>query len=167
MTKQRKAQVVTLAVIVIGLVLVVGRETGWRLPTGSGQDLFSGSEEPETPTDTINRMMDAARDGDVDGYLACFSGQMEKTLRQSVTEMSNSGFADYLQTNNKQIKGFAMYEPTEVSERAVDLRVEYVYADRNEAQIFRLEKLSNRWAITKVDGIERVETIVPYGTPVY
>lgn len=167
MTKQRKAQVVTLAVIVIGLVLVVGRETGWRLPAGSGQDLFSGSAKPETPTDTINRMMDAARDGDVDAYLACFSGQMEKTLRQSVTEMSNSGFADYLKTNNKQIKGFAMYEPTEVSERAVDLRVEYVYADRNEAQIFRLEKLSSRWAITKVDGIERVETIVPYGTPVY
>jgi hypothetical protein len=111
--------------------------------------------------------MDAARDGDVAGYLKCFSGQMEKTLRQSVTEMSNSGFADYLKTNNKQIKGFAMYEPTDVSESAVDVRVEYVYADRNEAQIFRLEKVVGPWTITKVDGIERVETIVPYGTPVY
>jgi len=167
MTKQRKAQVVTLAVIVVGLLLVVGRETGWRLPSGSSEALFSGSEAPDNPTDTINRMMDAARDGDVDGYLACFSGQMEKTLRQSVAEMSNSGFADYLKTNNKQIKGFAMYAPTEVSESAVDVQVEYVYADRNEAQRFRLERLSGHWTITKVDGIERVETIVPYGTPVY
>lgn len=167
MTKQRQAQFVTLAVIVIGLALVVGRETGWRLPSGSGEALFSGSQEPETPTDTINRMMDAARDGDVNGYLACFSGQMEKTLRQSVEEMSSSGFADYLKTNNKLIKGFAMYEPKEVSESAVDVQVEYVYADRNEAQHFRLEKLLGRWTITKVDGIERVETIVPYGTPVY
>ncbi len=167
MTKQRKAQVVTLTVIAAGLILVLGRETGWRLPSGSSDALFSGSQEPETPTDTINRMMDAARDGDVAGYLKCFSGQMEKTLRQSVTEMSNSGFADYLKTNNKQIKGFAMYEPTDVSESAVDVRVEYVYADRNEAQIFRLEKVVGPWTITKVDGIERVETIVPYGTPVY
>jgi len=167
MTKQRKAQVVTLVVIAAGLILVLGRETGWRLPSGSSDALFSGSEAPDSPTDTINRMMDAARDGDVADYLACFSGQMEKTLRQSVTEMSNNGFADYLKTNNKQIKGFAMYEPTEVSETAVDIRVEYVYADRNEAQIFRLEKLAGPWTITKVDGIERVETIVPYGTPVY
>jgi len=167
MTKQRRAQVVTLAVIAAGLVLVVGRETGWRLPSGSGATLFSGSEAPAKPTDTINRMMDAARDGDVNGYLQCFSGAMEKTLRQSVTEMSDSAFADYLQTNNKQIKGFAMYEPKEISESAVDVRVEYVYADRNEAQQFRLEKISGRWMITKIDGMERVETIVPYGTPVY
>ena len=57
--------------------------------------------------------------------------------------------------------------PWEVSASAVDIRVEYVYADRNEAQRFRLERLSGRWTITKLDGIERVETIVPYGTPVY
>ena len=112
-------------------------------------------------------MMDAARDGDVDTYLECFGGQMKKTLQQSVTEMTASGFARYLMKNNEQIKGFAMYEPLEVSDSAVDIRVEYVYADRNEAQRFRLVRDSGRWTITKLDGIERVETIVPYGTPVY
>ena len=167
MTKLGKHHVVTLSVVFVGLVLVVGREARWRLPASGSEALFAGSEESNQPTDTINRMMDAARDGDVDAYLECFGGQMKKTLQQSVAEMSASGFARYLMENNEQIKGFAMYEPSEVSESAVDVRVEYVYVDRNEAQRFRLERLSGRWTITKLDGIERVETIVPYGTPVY
>ncbi len=167
MTKLGKHHVVTLSVVFVGLVLVVGREARWRLPASGSEALFAGSEESYQPTDTINRMMDAARDGDVDAYLECFGGQMKKTLQQSVAEMSASGFARYLMENNEQIKGFAMYEPSEVSESAVDVRVEYVYVDRNEAQRFRLERLSGRWTITKLDGIERVETIVPYGTPVY
>ena len=81
--------------------------------------------------------------------------------------MTSDGFARYLSENNKLIKGIAMYKPEVLSDSAVDVRVEYVYVDRNEAQHFRLEKLSGRWVITRVDGIERVETIVPYGTPVY
>lgn len=164
MTKQRRVQVVTLFVIAAGLVLVVGRETGWRLP--AGEILSSSAPAVDDPVDAINRMTDAAREGDVDAYLSCFGGQMEKTLRQSVTEMTPVGFARYLTENNKLIKGIAMYKPEEVSESAVDIRVEYVYVDRNEAQRFRVEKLSSAWVITKVDGVERVETIVPYGTPV-
>ncbi|MDA1312120.1 MAG: hypothetical protein O2968_02190 [Acidobacteria bacterium] len=165
MTQKRKAQVVTLIVIAAGLVLVIGRETGWRLPEGA---TLSSSESPsDDPVDAINRMTDAAREGDVDAYLSCFGGQMEKTLRQSVTEMTPDGFARYLMANDKLIKGIAMYKPEVVSESAVDVRIEYVYVDRNEAQRVRVEKLSGAWVITKVDGVERVETIVPYGTPVY
>jgi hypothetical protein len=44
--------------------------------------------------------------------------------------------------------------------------VEYVYQDRNEAQIMHLEKAGNDWKIARVDGAERVKTPVPYGTPV-
>jgi hypothetical protein len=46
------------------------------------------------------------------------------------------------------------------------VRVEYVYQDRNEAQTMYLEKASSGWKITRVDGAERVKTLVPYGTPV-
>ena len=111
MTKLRKAHVVTLSVVTAGLILVIGRETRWRLPSNASEALFAGSEESDQPTDTINRMMDAARDGDVDTYIECFGGQMKKTLQQSVAEMTASGFARYLMKNNEPIKGFAMYEP--------------------------------------------------------
>ena len=46
------------------------------------------------------------------------------------------------------------------------MRVEYVYQDRNEAQMMFLEKAQGGWRIARVDGTERVKTLVPYGTPV-
>ena len=46
------------------------------------------------------------------------------------------------------------------------VRVEYVYQDRNEAQMMFLEKTQGGWRIARVDGSERVKTLVPYGTPV-
>jgi hypothetical protein len=47
------------------------------------------------------------------------------------------------------------------------IRVEYVYADRNEAQQVYLERIDGDWKISGVDASERVKTLVPYGTPVY
>ena len=46
------------------------------------------------------------------------------------------------------------------------LQVEYVFADRNEVQIYYLEKAGDRWKIARVDGTQRIETLIPYGTPV-
>lgn len=46
------------------------------------------------------------------------------------------------------------------------MRVEYVYQDRNEVQMMYLEKRPSGWKISRTDGDERVETLVPYGTPV-
>jgi hypothetical protein len=168
MSKQKKVRIVTLVVIVIAFAVTAGRQTEWRWSGSSAAQLLSPkSEEPPNPIDAINRMMDAARDGDVESYLNCFSGQMEKMLRQSASEMTSAGFARYLTENNRQIKGFAMYEPKVISEREVQVRVEYVYVDRNEAQQFHLEKQEADWTIARVDGVERVETLIPYGTPVY
>ena len=47
------------------------------------------------------------------------------------------------------------------------VRVEYVYADRNEVQHFYLQRQDKDWKISRVSEIQRVETPVPYGTPVY
>ena len=167
MNKQRKAQVVTLAVIGLAFLVAAGRQLDWSFSeSGAAAVVVSEPDKPLDPVDTITRMMDAARDGDVDGYLACFSGRMERRLRQTLEEMTLDGFAKYLSETNRRVKGFAMYEPETISEREVEVRVEYVYQDRNEAQQFYLEKRTGEWTIARVDEIERVETIVPYGTPV-
>ena len=63
-------------------------------------------------------------------------------------------------------KGIAISEPQPVTDREVKVRVEYVYQDRNEAQTMYLEKDAGSWKISRVDGAERVKTLVPYGTPV-
>ena len=168
MTQQQKVRAVTIGVIGLAFLIAAGRQVDWSIPeSGAAAIIASQPAKPLDPVDTINRMVDAAGDGDVDAYMACFSGPMERRLRQTVQEMTRDGFAKYLVETNQRIKGFAMYEPETISEREVEVRVEYVYADRKEAQQFYLEKRSDEWTIARVDDTERVETLVPYGTPVY
>ena len=112
-------------------------------------------------------MRDAARDGDVAAYIGCHAGEMTRRLEQSRTEMSEEGFRKYLQDRNREIKGVAINEPELAAESKARVRVEYVYADRNESQVLYLEKTAGSWKIVGVDAAERVPTLVPYGTPVY
>ncbi|MGI8744344.1 MAG: hypothetical protein ACR2NN_17575 [Bryobacteraceae bacterium] len=118
------------------------------------------------PRDAIYQMLETARTGNTAAYLDHYTGQMRSTLSQAIAEKGEQGFKRYLQSSNSEIKGLAVFEPKRVSENEVALRVEYVYQDRNEAQIFYLEKSGNAWKIAHIDNAERVKTVVPYGTPV-
>jgi|SRR5271157_4558464 len=118
------------------------------------------------PQDAIYGMLDAARAGDLKAYLASYTGQMEASLRQSVKETGEAAFAKYLRSTNAAIKGVALQAPQPLSAGNVSVRVEYIYQDRNEAQTMMLQKDSGGWKIARVDGAERVKTLVPYGTPV-
>ncbi len=44
--------------------------------------------------------------------------------------------------------------------------MEYVYKDRNEVQFVYLQKEGANWKIYRVDGAERIKTLVPYGSAV-
>lgn len=170
MTQQQKARYLTLAVIGAALVFVIGQKAGWQLPSGAAPlrsvEQLKGVPSGPEPRDAIYKMLDAARAGDSTAYLACYTGQMETMLRQSLTEMGPQRFSKYLTDANKEIKGVALSEPVPLTDREVRVRVEYVYQDRNEAQQFYLEKASDGWRIARVDSTERVKTLVPYGTPV-
>jgi hypothetical protein len=119
-----------------------------------------------TPRDTIYQMLDAARAGDPAAYVSHYTGSMESQLQQAIAEKSESGFKQYLLTSNADIKGVALAEPKMISDNEAEVAVEYVYQDRNEIQRMYLEKRADRWKIARVDGAERVKTLVPYGTPV-
>lgn len=156
MSKERLANVITIALILGALGFFVARKTGPR----------SQPQPKSTPQDAIYAMLDAARAGDANAYLSRYTGQMQATLRQVAFEKGLARFGEYLRSSSAEIKGIAVSEPTAFSDREVQIRVEYVYQDRNEAQTAYLEKVSNVWKITRVEGTERVKTLVPYGTPV-
>ena len=167
MTGERKAQVLTAVAMVGGLGALLLRNTDWRASsvTDAVTQVVQPKPEP-TPQDTIYGMFDAAREGDVKKYLSHYTGQMEASLRQSVAEQGESSFARYLKDTNAPIKGIAIMEPQALTDREVKLRVEYVYQDRNEVQVFYLEKQGKEWRIARLETAERIKTIVPYGTPV-
>jgi hypothetical protein len=167
--RQRIAQVLTILILAAALAVAVARQNGWKIPAWSAvTGNMSALRQPaaSTPQDAIYAMLDAARDGDVNKYLAAYTGSMETALRQSIAESSDAAFRKYLQDTNAALKGVAVMAPEAAGDREVKIRVEYVYQDRNEAQSMTLEKTASGWKIARVDSAERVKTLVPYGTPV-
>ena len=167
MTKPATTRLITIAFLGLVGAVVVARQAGWGVDYGGTASGFGSSGNSEAdPRDTIYRMLDAARDGDVEAYLSCYAGELESRLRQSRNETTTEGFSAYLRERNHAIKGIAVSEPAAVSSKKVRVRVEYVYADRNEAQQLYLENQGDGWKISGVSAAVHVETPVPYGTPV-
>src|SRR5215471_14820930 len=129
MTKDRAARLATVLVLAGLLAFAVVRRTIGRFQPAP----------PPTPQDAIYAMLDAARAGDSAAYLAQYTGQMEANLRQALSERTAAGFETYLKSSNAEIKGVAVSEPKILSDREVEVRVEYVYQDRNETQTMFLE----------------------------
>ena len=121
---------------------------------------------PPEPQDTVYALLAAARAGDIKGYLSNYTGAMEAALRQSLAESGDAAFSAYLVKSNADVKGVAVAEPQPVSDSEVKVRVEYIYQDRNEAQILYLDKGPGGWKISRADSDERIKTLIPYGTPV-
>jgi hypothetical protein len=168
MKKERKAHVVTVAALVAALAVALAAKSGWRLPDlRSFPRIFqAGTPDSPEPQDAIYAMFGAARAGDVKTYLASYTGLMEASLRQELSETTESAFAKYLQDSNAAIKGVAVSEPQKMTDSEAKVRVEYVYQDRNEAQTMYLEKSPKGWKISRADSDEPVKTLIPYGTPV-
>jgi hypothetical protein len=159
--KQRIAQILTVLILAAVLGGTLAKKNGWTLRTNRA----AMQPAEATPEDAIYGMLDSARKGDVQKYLAAYSGPMQASLRQSIADSSNSAFRQYLQDTNATLKGVAVMAP-EINGREAKARVEYVYQDRNEAQNMYLEKTAAGWKITRVEVAQRVKTLVPYGTPV-
>jgi hypothetical protein len=141
MTRQQTARALTLLVLAAAMAVVVARRTVQPPPQLS-------------PQQVISTMLDAARAGDVNAYLACHTGQMEAALRQSLAESTPERFARYLKDHNASIKGVAVSEPEPQPGGQMKVRVEYVYPDRTEAQSLYLKKTPTGWKISRVDSAE-------------
>ena len=156
MTKQRLAKSITITVMAAGVVFSVARRSGVR----------PEMQAKRTPQDTIYAMLEAARAGDSRAYLAQFTGQILASLQQVEAEKGAAAFREYLRSSIADIKGVAVSEAVPASDADARIRVEYVFQDRNEAQLAYLENVSGKWKIARMDGTERRNTPVPYGTPV-
>lgn len=166
MTKERKAQILTV-LILGGAVGFIGWKQGALGSLNLSQLTVRATPKTDpTPQDVIYAALDAAREGKVNDYLNAHTGQMEQSLRKAVAESTEAGFSQYLKESNAPIKGIALQEPQALTDREVKVKVEYVFQDRNEVQWMYLEKTGNRWRIARVDTAERIQTLVPYGTPV-
>jgi hypothetical protein len=118
------------------------------------------------PQDPIYQRLDAVRDGSVTNYIDAHTGSMKASLLRAAAEVGEARLLQSLRDQNASLKGIAILQPDPLSDREVKVRVEYIFADRNEIQSYYLEKAGNTWKIARVDGAQRIQTLVAYGTPV-
>ncbi len=156
MTKERMAQTLTAVLIAALLGYFAFRKRAAAPPEAESAD----------PDSAIWQMVEASRDAEPSRYLDCYTGEMERLLRQNLAEMGAEKFRDYLSSTYRQVKGIAVSAPQMTSPTEARVSVEYVYQDHNEAQQVYLQRVERRWKIFRVEGAERVKTLVPYGTPV-
>ncbi len=167
MNRSRLTGIITALVIGVALLIGVAKSKGWRASDVSISQLTSRlTPREKTPEDTIYAMLDAARLADPQAYLDCYTGQMKDQLGQTIKESGTAKFTDYLKTSNASVQGVALSPPQTVTDGLAKVRVEYVYRDRNEVQFVYLSRSGSGWKISKVDGAERIKTLVPFGTAV-
>jgi hypothetical protein len=167
MNQSKLPGVITAGVIVAALLIGVAKSKGWRASDVSLGSLAASLKPREkAPEDAIYAMLDAARLADPQAYLDCYTDQMKDQLAETLKESGTANFADYLKTSNASVQGVALSPPQTVTAGLAKVRVEYVYRDRNEVQFVYLSRSSSGWKISRVDGAERIKTLVPFGTAV-
>ena len=109
--------------------------------------------------------MNAARAGDVNRYLAGYTGPMRVALQRSLDDSGSAAFARYLRSLDAGVKGLAVWVESS-GEREAKARVEYVYQERNDVQVVYLQKERGVWRIARTESDQPVKVAIPYGTPI-
>ncbi len=154
--KKQLPAIVTILLIVAALAYFTQRQ---RLA-----QLTADSPAAATPEAVIWRMADAARTGDAAAYLDCFSGELQAKLRKTAAELGDAQFRQYLQRLHSEVTGLAVSDLVQPRADEAALRVEFVLRDHNEAQQHHFKLIGGVWKIDRIEGTERVNPLIPFGT---
>jgi len=150
--KERVATVLIAAAALVAIVMVRSRQA------------------VNDPAATVYRAFDAARSGDADAYLACFAGDLRRRFEGAMRDAGGrDAFGEALKRRCAELTGVAVSRepaPDDDTAREIVYRVESVYRDRNEVQLFRLRRTFRGWRIVEISGAESSVMPIPYGTPV-
>jgi hypothetical protein len=152
--------------MMILLSLIFLRTHGWRAPDGVSTLLSHSRPRAANPEDTVYGMLDAAHAGDTAVYVDTFSGPLQQQIQQVIRESGKKQFATYLTAQSSSFQSVALSVADQPSDVEAHLRVEYVYANRNEVQTFHLKKSGESWKIIGISGTDQIKTLIPYGTAV-
>lgn len=143
------------AAVMVGVLAVLG----WR------------RAEPMTPAagceQCVRQVFEAGAKGDVAGYLDQFTGDLRRRLDEEVRQRTAEGFAQHLKETVGPLKGWASF-PAEFSAAGeAQIKLERVYAEYNEQQVFRLRQADGRWKICELGTSRTHVPTVRYGTPAF
>ncbi len=125
-------------------------------PPASAEERSTGGQpvaELGGATRAIEALLADAERGDVDAYLAAFSGPIRDRLTRQAEERSRPTFGEELRRTARARKSHAVFEPEPNGDGPDGARVavESTFADRIERQTFRLVRAGSGWVITDVE----------------
>lgn len=152
-------------VLLMAVVLVAAlASAAWQ---GGGLSRLSLRRAAAQPEDTVLAAFEAAKEGRDLDYLALFTGKMLTDLAGARREMGEERFRQYLRESASSVKGIALSDRADVEEGKVRVRVEYVYAEKNDVQHYTLRREGTprrAWKVCDISATRRARTIIPYGT---
>jgi hypothetical protein len=127
---------------------------------------FQDGSDIKGATACIDRLLAAARAGDVDAYLEAFGGSAHARLSREADEIGRDVFALRLRRAGLARKGHAIFAPEPDGDRldAATITVESTFAARIERQTFRLEQANRRWLVTAIETAREHVPKNPLGT---
>jgi hypothetical protein len=154
----RKLIAGVLTVALMGLILAVGALRPSARPGKSRSS--DGTAEVR-----LRQFIEDARAGDVDGYLDAYAEPLRSRIAREADEAGRSAFAEALKRASGSRKGYALYAAEPDGPDAVQIAIESVYPDRNERQVYRLERGPDGWRIAAVEAVRGREPSARFGSP--
>ena len=126
----------------------------------------SGESNRGTPEAAVHAMLDAARRGDVESWLALYAENPASSFRAAAKEQGEAAFRTWLQSTGASVKGVALEPAETLGGGSARVQVEYVFADRNEKQMVYLRRVGEAWKIERLESATLVPALIPYGASV-
>lgn len=155
-----------IAVLATGVLLAgaiyMGRDRG--VPRGD-----TSATAADSPAECLERLFAAAEQGDVPGWLDCFTGQERERSAKEVASQPTGEFAAALQEAVRTLKGRAINDVSGSGPNgdAAVLSVERIYAHHTERQRYHFRREPDGWRIESLGPVEKHQPPVAYGTPVF
>jgi hypothetical protein len=156
---------------VIGLLVWSGLRGGTSVPSDPSAMAFGPTAAPEPPSSfaaaeaRLRDLLEQGRRGDVQGYLAAFTGPLRDRLERAARERGGNGFADDLRRAADARKSHAIFAAEPDGPDACRIVVEAVYPDRNARQTYRLELTPSGWLVVAVEAPRSRAPEEKYGSP--
>lgn len=157
--RHRSLLSVMVAAAVVAIVLWLARER----PSNTTASVAAADETVER---CLERMLEAARTGDLDAYLDCFDGELRDRLAGEIASRSRAAAAAELQSGEADLKSFATHPLVPPAEGEALVTLERIYARRHDLQRVRLRNRDGEWKIVELVPVDRIAPPIPYGTPV-
>jgi hypothetical protein len=156
-----------LTVALMGVLLWVGRNRPAAPAPGSAgsEPNRAVSNVPDPAEVRLGSLLDSALNGDVTGYLDCFSGPLRQRLEREVSERGRDVFAADLKRAAQSRKSHAIFAVEPEGAAAARITVETVYPDRNERQTYHLAQETGTWLVNDVETVRSQVPKAKYGMP--